>query len=93
MVKAAGDHTAEAYMPELDLPVLVVAAEDDGYTPMHLSEKMVDLLPNAELMVVPGASHAAPIEVPGPINARILSFLETIYRSSSSKKSVSAVSR
>jgi pimeloyl-ACP methyl ester carboxylesterase len=91
MVKAAGDHTAEPYLADLEIPVLVVAAENDGYTPMNLSEKMTDLLPQAEMMMVPGASHAAPVEVPGPINARILLFLDEVYRSSSSKKSVSAV--
>jgi pimeloyl-ACP methyl ester carboxylesterase len=91
MVQAAGAHTAGAYLDDLQLPCLVIAAEDDGYTPMSLSEEMVDTMPNATLMVVPGASHAAPVEVPGPINARITQFLAEIYRSSSSKKIVSVV--
>jgi len=91
MVKAAGDHTAEPYLAQMEIPILVVAAEDDGYTPMSLSKKMADLLPKVDLMVVPGASHAAPVEVPGPINTRVLRFLNEVYRSSSSKKSVSAV--
>jgi pimeloyl-ACP methyl ester carboxylesterase len=69
------DHDAWGLLPELDRPLLVVAAENDKFTPMWCSEKIVSDTPGAELMVLADASHAALIEQPGTINHRLERFL------------------
>jgi pimeloyl-ACP methyl ester carboxylesterase len=76
MLRAAGEHTAEDWLAEIDVPVLVVAGEKDTFTPASLSESMVERIPGAEMLMVHGGSHVAPIEQPDLINPRIKQFLE-----------------
>jgi pimeloyl-ACP methyl ester carboxylesterase len=70
MLQCAGLH-------EIDIPTLVVAAEHDTFTPMALAEEMAASIPNAELEVTEGASHAAPVEQPDRIAERVEDFLST----------------
>jgi pimeloyl-ACP methyl ester carboxylesterase len=55
----------------------VVAAENDTFTPMPLAEEMAAAIPNAELEVIEGASHAAPVEQPDRIAERVEDFLSS----------------
>ncbi len=71
----AREHTLETRLPEIHTPSLVVAGERDTVTPVHLSERMAHLLPNATLFVVPEGSHVAPIEQRSLIEQRVLRFL------------------
>ena len=69
------EHDAWDLLPELNRPVLVIAAENDKFTPMWCSEKIVANTPGAELLVLADASHAALIEQPETINHRIERFI------------------
>ena len=71
MLDFASRHTAADYLPQLDQPALIIAGERDTFTPMWLSEKMHELLPNSEMIVVPQGSHTAPIEMPQLVNLRL----------------------
>jgi pimeloyl-ACP methyl ester carboxylesterase len=75
LVQSMDRHDAWEFLPEIDLPALVIAAEKDTFTPPRLAEQMAERIPGAELMMVRGASHAAPIELPELINLRIEKFL------------------
>ena len=77
MLLGAGDHTAEDLLPYIRVPVLVVAAERDSFTPTRYAEQMARQIPGAELLMVPGGSHSSPIEQPELINRRVMHFLET----------------
>lgn len=77
MLQLAGQHDARGFLAEVRTPTLVVAAENDTFTPMTLAEEMVAAIPNAELEVVPDASHAAPVEQPDRIAERIEEFVST----------------
>jgi pimeloyl-ACP methyl ester carboxylesterase len=68
-------HTAWDHLPEVQVPTLVVGGERDSFTPPWLSTKMADAIPGAELLIVPGGSHTAPLEQPAAVNARVLRFL------------------
>ena len=57
------------------MPTLIVSGERDGFTPAALSTEMHQRIPGAELMVVAGGSHTAPIERPGEVTQRITEFL------------------
>jgi pimeloyl-ACP methyl ester carboxylesterase len=57
-------HDASDLLQKVEQPVLVVAGERDLFTPLRRSEEMVRALPRAELLVVPGGSHAALVEQP-----------------------------
>ncbi len=81
MLRAAGDHSAEEWLGDVDVPVLVVAGEKDTFTPASLSESMAERIPNAELLMVAGGSHVAPIEQPELVGARIRAFVERVAAS------------
>lgn len=71
-----GEHDVRGLLPELRAPTLVVAGGEDPFTPLRLSEEMVRLLPDAELVVLPDATHFGPLEFPDDIAAAILRFAE-----------------
>jgi pimeloyl-ACP methyl ester carboxylesterase len=75
MLQYAGQHDARGFLPDVDVPTLVVAAEHDTFTPMVLAEEMAAAIPNAELEVIEDASHAAPVEQPDAIAERVEDFL------------------
>jgi pimeloyl-ACP methyl ester carboxylesterase len=83
MLRGAGEHSAETWLSEIDVPVLVVAGEKDTFTPASLSTFMAETIPKAELLVVEGGTHAAPIEAHERINARIAEFLTRALRKTS----------
>jgi pimeloyl-ACP methyl ester carboxylesterase len=75
MVREAHIHDAFPHLPEIHQPVLIIAAEKDTFTPTWLSRRIARELPNADLLVLADASHAALIEQPLTINHRLERFL------------------
>jgi pimeloyl-ACP methyl ester carboxylesterase len=75
MLKHAAEHTAFDHLPQIRVPTLIVAGTDDTFTPYWLSEEMHDRIPGAEMLTVPGGTHAAPIEHPELITLRLEKFL------------------
>ncbi len=80
MLKCAGEHSAEDILSSVAVPTLVVAAERDTFTPPELAKHMAEVIPHAELLFLAGASHAAPVEQPDAIFARLTQFLDTRVR-------------
>lgn len=74
MLKHAGEHTAEDYLAQIDVPALVVAAERDTFTPAALAQHLADAIPQGELFMLRGASHAAPVEQPEAVALRFDEF-------------------
>jgi pimeloyl-ACP methyl ester carboxylesterase len=75
MLRAAGEHSAEDILPHVSAPVLVIAGARDSFTPAAVSEAMAEAIPGAELEVIPGGTHLAPLEHHAEIAARITAFL------------------
>jgi pimeloyl-ACP methyl ester carboxylesterase len=75
MLRAAGEHSAEDILPHVSVPVLVIAGARDSFTPAAVSEAMAEAIPGAELEVIPGGTHLAPLEHHAEIAARITAFL------------------
>jgi pimeloyl-ACP methyl ester carboxylesterase len=76
MLQAAGNHDASPFLPEIDVPTLVVAGMEDRFTPPERSRLMAAQIPGAELMMAPGGTHSLPIEQPDLVNLRMRRFLE-----------------
>lgn len=55
-------------------PTLVISADQD-YTPVAVKERYTKLMPNAELVIIPDAHHATPVEQPEKFNAVLMDFL------------------
>ena len=69
----------EPIMPELgsiDCPTMVLAGEHDPYCPPRASEMIADVIPGAELTVIPGAGHCMHWEARDITNDLILEFIE-----------------
>lgn len=65
----------EALVHFLDLPVLVLAGVGDLVTPSEHSEAIADLLPDAELVLVPDAGHLVMLEHPEVVTDRLADLL------------------
>lgn len=76
----AAQRTSLPFLPRLAQPTLVIAGQDDGFTPLAVNKLLASTLPNAELLVVPGTSHTAPLEAPAEFEAAVLGFLERLER-------------
>lgn len=68
------DHSAWDHLPWVDVPTLVVGGEIDRFTPVWLSQRMAENIPQCEYLFVPGGSHTAPLERPGLVNGAIERF-------------------
>lgn len=62
MLRAAGEHSAEDFLPQVRTPTLVVAGSKDTFTPPEVSVAMAESIPGARLEFVPGGSHILPLE-------------------------------
>jgi pimeloyl-ACP methyl ester carboxylesterase len=75
MLAHAGRHSARDLLPLIDVPTLIVGGERDGFTPAALSREMVEVIPDAELLMVPDGSHTAPLERPELVTQVVTRFL------------------
>lgn len=75
MAKHMQENSALDLLPKMKIPVLIVAGEEDLFTPWKISKKMQTLIPEAELLTIPRGSHAALVEQPELMNLRIEKFI------------------
>lgn len=80
MVARMADHDLAEHLPTIRCPTLVFGADRDMFTPAHRSTRMAELIPDAELMLLTEASHAAIVEHPETIALRIERFLHERLR-------------
>jgi pimeloyl-ACP methyl ester carboxylesterase len=62
-------------LPAMDVPALVIVGAEDALTPVSFSEALVAGLPDAELVVIPGAGHLTALEAPAAFAAAVAGFL------------------
>lgn len=72
----AGRADRRADLPAMGVPSLVVVGSEDGLTPLPFAETLVAGLPDAELVVIPGAGHLSALERPEQFAAAVRGFLE-----------------
>ena len=58
------------------VPVTVLVGDSDRLTPLSHSRRMAELMPDAELVVVPGAGHSVNITRPEVVDAALLRLLD-----------------
>lgn len=74
LMSALANHSTEDLLPHIDVPTLVIAGENDTFTPLFRSSEMAELIPDSELVIVPGGTHVAPLELPDLITAAMDKF-------------------
>jgi pimeloyl-ACP methyl ester carboxylesterase len=78
LLSDAAERTALPVVPRIAQKTLVLAGQDDGFTPLSTSRLLASRLPDAELVVVPGTSHTAPLEAPEAFEAAVTRFLDAL---------------
>ncbi len=71
-----GRDSVEARLSEIDVPSLILVGAEDASQPHHLSQRMADRIPSAELVSVPGAGHLTALENPEAVTTAVLDFLD-----------------
>jgi pimeloyl-ACP methyl ester carboxylesterase len=65
-------------LPSLEMPALVIAGEVDPFSPLDDVKRVAELMPNAELVVLKGIGHMAPVEAPIAVSRAIAAFVEKL---------------
>ena len=61
---------------QLDRPVLLLWGEDDDTSLVQNAPRVVEAIPQAELHIIPGVSHAFAYEFPEKVNPLLVAFLQ-----------------
>jgi pimeloyl-ACP methyl ester carboxylesterase len=72
----ATGHDLRPSLGSIDVPTLLLWGERDPLVPPRLAEEWRAELPDARLVVLPGAGHVPMFEAPGAVAAALLAFLE-----------------
>ena len=76
MVAKARGHSTEAQLSSIVQPTLIVAGENDTFTPCWLSQRMAQHIQHAQLHVVAQCTHVAPLEDHLVVNQSVKTFLQ-----------------
>lgn len=72
---ASAGHDLRGELSRIVAPTLILAGEEDRFTPLHLSRQLASEIPDARLSVIERAGHVMFYERPAEFNRRLLSFL------------------
>ena len=68
-------------LPEISVPCLVIAGQEDRSLPVALSHRIHQGLPDSEIRVIQQAGHLTALEQPNPVNDALEKFLDRISAS------------
>jgi pimeloyl-ACP methyl ester carboxylesterase len=71
----AGRVDATPWLPEIDVPTLVICGQQDVISPVAEMQGLAQALPRSRFAVIPGSGHLAPLEAPTLVNHTIRAFL------------------
>ena len=69
-------HDSRKILPAISVRTLVLVGSEDDETPPSYAEAIVELMPNARLVTIPGAGHLLNLEAPQELNTAITEFWE-----------------
>ena len=76
LLSVLSNHSTEDHLRDIDAPTLIVAGENDTFTPLFRSSEMAEMIPKSRLVVVPGGTHVAPLELPDLVTAAMDQFFD-----------------
>ena len=79
MMQTEPNYTPED-LAQLDVPVTVVQSEHDEFIKPEHAEYLAKTLPNAELILLRGVSHFAPLQRPDLFNETVITFLRQVQQ-------------
>lgn len=69
---------SRALLPQIGVPALVVAGDDDQIAPAQGMREMARAIPGAHFVLIPMAGHMTPLEAPVALSAALADFLERV---------------
>ncbi len=69
-------YSADDILPEVDVPTLVIAGENDIFTPLHVVLKIAKKIKNSEVLILPKGSHGGLVEHAELVCLRIEKFFK-----------------
>ena len=69
------------WLPEIDVPALVICGVHDKITPTREMKAMASVLPNARFEIIENAGHMAPLEQPKAVNRVMAEFCSRLTES------------
>lgn len=72
---ASVSHDVRAFAPEIDVPTLLIAAQQDDITPIEAERRLATLFPDAELVEIADVGHLIHYETPAEAAGAVRRFL------------------
>lgn len=72
----AARRDATDLLPRITVPTLIIVGSEDQVTPPSVAQAMQQAIPDAELVIVEGAAHAANLERPDEVNQVLRRWLQ-----------------
>ncbi|GLX99208.1 alpha/beta fold hydrolase [Herbidospora sp. NBRC 101105] len=72
------DQDRRAVLGRITAPCRVIAFADDVVTPPHFGAEVADLIPDCDLVEIPGAGHLGHLERPDQVNQAIVEFFDKV---------------
>lgn len=69
----------------IKVPVIIAIGEHDEFIKLEHAAYLAKVVPGAELVILPGVSHFAPLQRPDAFNATILAFLDKLLATGSDR--------
>jgi pimeloyl-ACP methyl ester carboxylesterase len=76
---------AATVLAQVRVPLLLLSADQDRWSPVEQHEAMRRLCPAAELRIVRDAGHMAPVEQPGPVADALKGWIAAIVSGADSR--------
>lgn len=67
--------SAVEFLPSITQPVLIVYGENESLISKELQDRLIGLLPNPEVAIIPGGDHYPQVEFAAEVNPVLLDFL------------------
>jgi pimeloyl-ACP methyl ester carboxylesterase len=67
----------DTFWPKINIPALLIGGAEDGPNYPDNTRRAVDLLPNGQLIMLPGVGHNPHLEAPDQLNPEIIRFLDS----------------
>jgi 3-oxoadipate enol-lactonase len=75
---AAASHDALNRLPQLEMPVHIIAGEEDYLTPVRYSEEIAEAIPHAQFTIMRDVGHAMFWETTDEFNALLIDFIQEV---------------
>jgi pimeloyl-ACP methyl ester carboxylesterase len=71
-----GQDVTDSLLPQLKMPVLIVWGSLDQIVPVNQAQKMHNLIPQSQLLVIPGCGHMVPLQCAAGMDPGALQFIQ-----------------